>query len=34
VHNTQPWLFRLRYDGVDVLLDRGRRVGRPGPTGS
>jgi nitroreductase len=26
VHNTQPWLFRLRDGGVDVYADRGRQV--------
>lgn len=26
VHNTQPWLFRLRPDGVDVLVDRSRQL--------
>src|SRR5262245_23757995 len=26
VHNTQPWLFRLRSDGVDVFVDRRRQL--------
>jgi nitroreductase len=26
VHNTQPWLFRLREDAVDVLADRRRQL--------
>jgi nitroreductase len=26
VHNTQPWLFRVRGDGVDVYVDRRRQL--------
>jgi nitroreductase len=26
VHNTQPWLFRVRPDGVDVYADRSRSL--------
>jgi hypothetical protein len=26
VHNTQPWLFRLNHDGVDVFVDRRRQL--------
>jgi nitroreductase len=26
VHNTQPWLFRLREDAVDVMADRRRQL--------
>jgi nitroreductase len=33
VHNTQPWLFRLRADGVDVLVDRRRRLRTLDPVG-
>jgi nitroreductase len=33
VHNTQPWLFRLRRDGVDVLLDRRRQLASIDPDG-
>jgi nitroreductase len=33
VHNTQPWLFRLRADGVDVLVDRGRQLRILDPVG-
>ena len=33
VHNTQPWLFRLRNDGVDLLLDRRRRLAVIDPAG-
>jgi nitroreductase len=25
-HNSQPWLFRLRPDGVDLLADRTRQL--------
>lgn len=25
-HNTQPWTFRLRPDGIDILPDRARRT--------
>ena len=33
VHNTQPWLFRLRDGGVDVLADRSRQLGVIDPQG-
>jgi nitroreductase len=33
VHNTQPWLFRVREDGVDVLVDRSRRLRTLDPLG-
>jgi len=33
VHNTQPWLFRIRDDGVDVLVDRQRQLKILDPTG-
>jgi nitroreductase len=33
VHNTQPWLFRLRPDGVDVLVDRRRQLHTIDPHG-
>jgi hypothetical protein len=33
VHNTQPWLFRLRDDGVDVLVNRERRLRTLDPLG-
>jgi hypothetical protein len=33
VHNTQPWLFRPRADGVDVLVDRGRQLRTLDPLG-
>jgi nitroreductase len=33
VHNTQPWLFRLTEDGVDVLVDRRRRLQTLDPVG-
>ncbi|GIH21102.1 Acg family FMN-binding oxidoreductase [Rugosimonospora africana] len=26
IHNTQPWLFRLRDGGIDILADRRRRL--------
>jgi nitroreductase len=26
IHNTQPWLFRIRDDGIDVLIDRRRQL--------
>jgi nitroreductase len=26
IHNTQPWLFRLRGDAIDVLADRRRQL--------
>jgi nitroreductase len=33
VHNTQPWLFRPRGYGVDVLVDRGRQLRTLDPVG-
>jgi nitroreductase len=33
VHNTQPWLFRLREDGVDVRVDRARQLRTLDPVG-
>lgn len=33
VHNTQPWLFRLRADGVDVFVDRRRQLPTLDPDG-
>lgn len=33
VHNTQPWLFRITRGGVDVLIDRGRRLDVVDPQG-
>jgi nitroreductase len=33
VHNTQPWLFRLRGDGIDVLVDRDRQLRTLDPVG-
>ncbi len=33
IHNTQPWLFRLREDGVDVLVDRRRQLHTVDPEG-
>jgi nitroreductase len=33
VHNTQPWLFRPRAGGIDVLIDRERRLGVIDPYG-
>jgi nitroreductase len=33
VHNSQPWLFRLRGGGVDVLADRRRRLDAIDPLG-
>jgi nitroreductase len=33
VHNTQPWLFRPRDDGVDVLVDRRRQLRTLDPQG-
>ena len=34
IHNTQPWLFRLREDGVDVLVDSLSSVGVSHPVSS
>jgi hypothetical protein len=33
MHNTQPWRFRRREDGVDVLADTSRRLPVADPTG-
>jgi nitroreductase len=33
VHNTQPWLFRIHDDGVDVLIDRRRQLHTIDPDG-
>lgn len=33
MHNTQPWLFRRRDDGIDVLADDTRRLTVADPTG-
>ena len=33
VHNTQPWLFRLRCNAVDVLVDRRRQLRALDPSG-
>lgn len=33
IFNTQPWLFRPRTDGVDVLVDRRRQLATVDPTG-
>ena len=33
VHNTQPWLFRLRDDAVEVLVDRRRQLRVLDPSG-
>jgi nitroreductase len=33
VHNTQPWLFRVGEDAVDVLVDRSRRLAVLDPDG-
>ncbi len=33
VHNTQPWLFRLRMDGLDVYADPRRLLAVADPTG-
>jgi nitroreductase len=33
VHNTQPWRFRMRADGVDVFADPGRRLSVIDPRG-
>lgn len=33
IHNTQPWLFRLGGDTVDVLVDRRRQLARLDPEG-
>ena len=33
MHNTQPWLFRLRDGSVEVLIDRSRMLPCADPTG-
>jgi nitroreductase len=33
IHNTQPWLFKLRDGAVDVLADRRRQLGALDPNG-
>jgi nitroreductase len=33
VHNTQPWLFRLRVEGLDVFVDRRRQLPTLDPDG-
>ncbi len=33
MHNTQPWLFRRRPDGIDVFADDDRRLPVADPTG-
>jgi hypothetical protein len=33
MHNTQPWRFRRRADGIDVLADDTRRLAVADPTG-
>jgi nitroreductase len=33
VHNTQPWLFAIRPDGIDVLVDTRRALHRQDPDG-
>jgi Nitroreductase family len=33
MHNTQPWKFRRRADGIDVLADDARRLAVADPTG-
>src|SRR5262245_60599888 len=33
VHNTQPWLFRLRGSGLEVLADPRRRLSTVDPDG-
>ena len=33
MHNTQPWRFRRRHDGIDVLADDSRRLRVADPTG-
>jgi hypothetical protein len=33
VHNTQPWLWRIRPDGIDLHVDESRRLGAADPTG-
>src|SRR5262245_8303769 len=33
IHNTQPWRFRPRENGVDVFVDKTRRLGVIDPSG-
>jgi len=33
IHNTQPWRFRPRADGVDIFADHTRRLGVVDPSG-
>ncbi|MFC4021950.1 Acg family FMN-binding oxidoreductase [Micromonospora sp. GCM10011542] len=33
LHNTQPWRFRLRDGGIEVLIDTGRRLPATDPSG-
>ena len=33
VHNTQPWAWRLRPDGVDLYADHQRRLSVADPVG-
>jgi hypothetical protein len=33
IHNTQPWLFRLNDDTIDVLVDRSRQLTTLDPDG-
>src|SRR5262245_30261835 len=33
IHNTQPWRFGLRDNGVDLFVDRTRRLGVIDPYG-
>ena len=33
MHNTQPWLFRLRDGAIDVVADRSRQLAAAARTG-
>jgi nitroreductase len=33
IHNTQPWRFRIRTNGIDVFVDQTRRLGVIDPSG-
>jgi hypothetical protein len=33
VHNTQPWAWRIRPDGIDLYADESRRLGAADPVG-
>jgi nitroreductase len=33
LHNTQPWLFRIRHDAIDVYVDRRRQLRTTDPQG-